>query len=164
MRFTVQARIQSATPAPSTSSTAISHPASSAVTSPPAARTTAASLERNTRSLVARNTRSAIERLHSHAVPDGHGPAAEQVEDRRPARHYEHRVSRRRLGQPFQGNEGGTPQAAGQRQAISASVPGDVHLLPAPRSLLPFYEHVVIDLRSEERRVGKECRSRWSPD
>ena len=22
---------------------------------------------------------------------------------------------------------------------------------------------VLIDLRSEERRVGKECRSRWSP-
>ena len=24
-------------------------------------------------------------------------------------------------------------------------------------------EHPVMDLRSEERRVGKECRSRWSP-
>jgi len=24
-------------------------------------------------------------------------------------------------------------------------------------------EHVLSDIRSEERRVGKECRSRWSP-
>jgi len=24
-------------------------------------------------------------------------------------------------------------------------------------------EVIVVDLRSEERRVGKECRSRWSP-
>src|ERR1043166_6679131 len=29
------------------------------------------------------------------------------------------------------------------------------------RQLLP--EHVGADIRSEERRVGKECRSRWSP-
>src|SRR5690554_1735269 len=32
---------------------------------------------------------------------------------------------------------------------------------------MPFYLHpviiVAIGLRSEERRVGKECRSRWSP-
>ena len=27
-----------------------------------------------------------------------------------------------------------------------------------------FYDHSIIDtIRSEERRVGKECRSRWSP-
>src|SRR6478672_6516678 len=25
------------------------------------------------------------------------------------------------------------------------------------------YAHVMVSLRSEERRVGKECRSRWSP-
>ena len=25
------------------------------------------------------------------------------------------------------------------------------------------YDLAIIDLRSEERRVGKECRSRWSP-
>src|SRR5690606_22139588 len=24
--------------------------------------------------------------------------------------------------------------------------------------------HIIANLRSEERRVGKECRSRWSPD
>ena len=28
---------------------------------------------------------------------------------------------------------------------------------------IKFYEPVKIQLRSEERRVGKECRSRWSP-
>ena len=27
----------------------------------------------------------------------------------------------------------------------------------------PSYEICLIDYRSEERRVGKECRSRWSP-
>src|SRR5688572_4685091 len=26
-----------------------------------------------------------------------------------------------------------------------------------------FYDHHGVDSRSEERRVGKECRSRWSP-
>src|SRR2546430_12080485 len=33
--------------------------------------------------------------------------------------------------------------------------------IPAPRGL--FKRPFVIELRSEERRVGKECRSRWSP-
>ena len=28
---------------------------------------------------------------------------------------------------------------------------------------LPDYTSKVINVRSEERRVGKECRSRWSP-
>ena len=28
---------------------------------------------------------------------------------------------------------------------------------------LPTFGYRVISLRSEERRVGKECRSRWSP-
>ena len=27
----------------------------------------------------------------------------------------------------------------------------------------PYYEPVANEVRSEERRVGKECRSRWSP-
>ena len=27
-----------------------------------------------------------------------------------------------------------------------------------------FAENARLDVRSEERRVGKECRSRWSPD
>src|SRR5256885_7902366 len=39
------------------------------------------------------------------------------------------------------------------------------------RQLLPFYAYLILhrlrglgpDTRSEERRVGKECRSRWSP-
>src|SRR3712207_9030638 len=28
---------------------------------------------------------------------------------------------------------------------------------------IPAIDLVIVDLRSEERRVGKECRSRWSP-
>ena len=38
-----------------------------------------------------------------------------------------------------------------------------------PGTVVPIHRHkdtaeTVICLRSEERRVGKECRSRWSPD
>ena len=29
--------------------------------------------------------------------------------------------------------------------------------------LFPFQCLIIIGMRSEERRVGKECRSRWSP-
>ena len=36
-------------------------------------------------------------------------------------------------------------------------VPGRIN----PRKNMP--RHIVMKLRSEERRVGKECRSRWSP-
>ena len=31
------------------------------------------------------------------------------------------------------------------------------------KNIAPFYQSHGIRLRSEERRVGKECRSRWSP-
>src|SRR2546430_12915160 len=35
---------------------------------------------------------------------------------------------------------------------------------PLRRVPIPFfYAQTAVDLRSEERRVGKECRSRWSP-
>ena len=34
--------------------------------------------------------------------------------------------------------------------------------LPATRFIIPYFDPVFIG-RSEERRVGKECRSRWSP-
>ena len=36
------------------------------------------------------------------------------------------------------------------------------HLIVAP-VLLPLGTAALMVLRSEERRVGKECRSRWSP-
>ena len=36
-------------------------------------------------------------------------------------------------------------------------------LIPAVYFACAFVEHYTIDDRSEERRVGKECRSRWSP-
>ena len=32
-----------------------------------------------------------------------------------------------------------------------------------PGAELALHEHVEVEQRSEERRVGKECRSRWSP-
>ena len=44
-----------------------------------------------------------------------------------------------------------------------------VDYIPKAHSKLPFnyaaiaWDIVDSDLRSEERRVGKECRSRWSP-
>ena len=33
--------------------------------------------------------------------------------------------------------------------------------IPASNAINMFYKQII--LRSEERRVGKECRSRWSP-
>src|SRR2546429_10021343 len=35
--------------------------------------------------------------------------------------------------------------------------------LPLPNGVTPARDLPVLTLRSEERRVGKECRSRWSP-
>ena len=35
--------------------------------------------------------------------------------------------------------------------------------IPVLRQLARFYVWVIRGTRSEERRVGKECRSRWSP-
>src|SRR3712207_8686601 len=32
-----------------------------------------------------------------------------------------------------------------------------------PRKQVPYYRRKIGMVRSEERRVGKECRSRWSP-
>ena len=40
----------------------------------------------------------------------------------------------------------------------------NLHLRTALRVLVPIVEFTAnTDLRSEEHRVGKECRSRWSP-
>src|SRR5688572_998674 len=39
----------------------------------------------------------------------------------------------------------------------------DVLLIPAHSNVLPRDVSLTTQLRSEERRVGKECRSRWSP-
>ena len=33
----------------------------------------------------------------------------------------------------------------------------------APKLITVTHEHASLNARSEERRVGKECRSRWSP-
>ena len=63
-----------------------------------------------------------------------------------------------------------SPVAAPDASALTAPVVGkwqgtlrsgkvrDIYELPGDRLLL-----VATDRRSEERRVGKECRSRWSP-
>ena len=32
-----------------------------------------------------------------------------------------------------------------------------------PKEMLPIIDKPLVQYRSEERRVGKECRSRWSP-
>ena len=39
----------------------------------------------------------------------------------------------------------------------------DVYLAPLLDDLKMLWEEGVESYRSEERRVGKECRSRWSP-
>jgi len=54
------------------------------------------------------------------------------------------------------------PVVSAQQQASPVSQ--GFHLLP--EDLRFIYEQILRDedlLRSEERRVGKECRSRWSP-
>src|SRR3712207_9464116 len=41
---------------------------------------------------------------------------------------------------------------------------GQLHLLSSEKSLELFVNELQVEgIRSEERRVGKECRSRWSP-
>src|SRR5437773_6782183 len=48
------------------------------------------------------------------------------------------------------------PEVNAQKAAVIINA---VHVPPEPAPVIPDAE-----LRSEERRVGKECRSRWSPD
>ena len=38
---------------------------------------------------------------------------------------------------------------------------GFMYVMPYMKS--SFYDQMIAAMRSEERRVGKECRSRWSP-
>ena len=56
------------------------------------------------------------------------------------------------------------------RQLAQAGVlwepsPGDRFTIDQPNVVGEVFwiSHLTIDVRSEERRVGKECRSRWSP-
>ena len=48
---------------------------------------------------------------------------------------------------------------------VVATVKGDVHDIGKNivGVVLGCNNYEIVDLRSEERRVGKECRSRWSP-
>src|SRR2546425_8655350 len=52
-----------------------------------------------------------------------------------------------------------------KRPLILALVPQTVGIRCAiiSRMMTPTIERLLRDCRSEERRVGKECRSRWSP-
>ena len=51
--------------------------------------------------------------------------------------------------------------AAGARVALVARTERELRAVAGELTHDPVV--VVADLRSEERRVGKECRSRWSP-
>ena len=52
-------------------------------------------------------------------------------------------------------------QMAGEGAAAAGSLDEFVKKLQAPRAVWLMVPAAVV--RSEERRVGKECRSRWSP-
>src|SRR5262252_10378836 len=60
-------------------------------------------------------------------------------------------------------------EVAGQNISGTIHYPKSKHpapatlLLPTAMSLMPHEHAIAVRLRSEERRVGKECRSRWSP-
>ena len=52
------------------------------------------------------------------------------------------------------------------QEGVPADQRKDVGLQAALKSIFPISSHndmTRLQLRSEERRVGKECRSRWSP-
>src|SRR5256885_9866152 len=60
------------------------------------------------------------------------------------------------------------PAASGRAVAFSAGTRNSLVVLPlalAVPGAIPVLPAVIVTqtLRSEERRVGKECRSRWSP-
>ena len=46
---------------------------------------------------------------------------------------------------------------------VTVLVPLKLTVLPASSVIFPSKRKLIIPVRSEERRVGKECRSRWSP-
>ena len=50
-------------------------------------------------------------------------------------------------------------------KCLEAEGVSTVFISPVNRTVPPIKSHIVyqIKIRSEERRVGKECRSRWSP-
>ena len=53
-------------------------------------------------------------------------------------------------------------ELAAQDGAVSRQAPG-THLVTIDAETYELAYNVVANQRSEERRVGKECRSRWSP-
>ena len=46
---------------------------------------------------------------------------------------------------------------------LRGNLPGPTIAVRADIDALPINENSAHEIRSEERRVGKECRSRWSP-
>src|SRR5574341_905532 len=70
-------------------------------------------------------------------------------------------------GQFFRASFGKNPRFQIQldKRPVSPGTPREASGVPClnPRRGLTLLSQVCRDLRSEERRVGKECRSRWSP-
>ena len=56
-----------------------------------------------------------------------------------------------------------TQAQAATTTATTATTTGPATTGPATRPIRPTPGNLLADGRSEERRVGKECRSRWSP-
>src|SRR3989454_3467433 len=54
-----------------------------------------------------------------------------------------------------------TPDLQGHGRTADIDRPIDVRLMAG--DIAALIDHIRLDKRSEERRVGKECRSRWSP-
>src|SRR2546426_6146494 len=53
------------------------------------------------------------------------------------------------------------PDLQGHGRTADIDRPIDVRLMAG--DIAALIDHIRLDKRSEERRVGKECRSRWSP-
>src|SRR2546427_4284267 len=154
--------IRSAAPGPPSSSTARSQAASSRDTAAPAAATTPPSFERNNRSRVASRTRLAIDERRPDGFVRWSRRAVEQVPQPGSGPHDQDRFARWRLHQTVESKEERTGARARRRQAIPSPVPHEIPLLPAPGSLLPVDEDIVVDLpdavveclsRPEEARI-----------
>src|SRR5947208_8216526 len=156
--------IRSVAPGPLSSSTARSQAASSRDTSAPAAATTPPSFERNNRSRVASKTRLGISDRDLHDLLHQGRPAPEQLEQPGSGPHDQDGIAGWRLHQTLESKEERPRAPAGRRHAIPPPVPHEIPLLPAPCSLLPLDEHIVVDFpdavverlsRPEEGRIER---------
>src|SRR2546427_12500653 len=67
------------------------------------------------------------------------------------------------VGRPNVGKSTLVNRILGEERMIASDVPGTTRDSIAVDLERDGREYRLIDTRSEERRVGKECRSRWSP-